>query len=161
MKKKIFLSFRTLIFLSLILLLCSNVYNHIYYSTHTIIFDVQTPIRNFIFDLPSIFFSVAPPLYLCIIFTINIIAIIFYPLIKKFLYNKNFLCSIFSIINLVITSITIIYLALNYIDFSNGNLWFFDYFSYNLTYFLFLLYFLSLSLHIYSIFHNFKLKYKL
>lgn len=149
--KKLKLTFKTLIYISLIFFIWANYYSKFYLSNNTIVFDQNTPIRNFILDLPPIFFSISPSIYLCILFTINIIILIFYSPLKDLLSNKNIIIlPIFKILALFLILILIIFLILNFIHFINGTLWFFCYSSYFQTYFLFLFYIIFLSLNLYK-----------
>lgn len=149
MKKKIFLTFRTLIFLSLFFIIFYN------FFTYTNIVDLNPSlIENILSYTPPLLAYNKPPFFLNILFLITSILLIFQPFLKK--HIKNIYANYSIKIYLLITDFLLFYfLFINFKLLINHNLILpsLSFFYYKIVYYLYISYFVIL---IYNFYNNIK-----
>lgn len=149
--KKISLTFRTLIYISLSFIIFYNLF------TYTNIINLNpTPLGNFLSYTPPLIAYDKPNFFLNIFLFIGSILLIFQPMVTK--YIKFFICRyIFSILLIIINLLIIYFLLLNLILLLNNALILpsSSILYYKIIYFLYFLYFTTLLINTYSNFNIF------
>ena len=153
MNKKIFLTFRTLFYIFLALLLFKEIFNNL--TTYE--YSLSLPFsRFFLYYLPPIFSldfpSFSLPIWINILFILNILILIFSPLFSLKL-NNLILSKILTLYTIAIDFFTLIILFINFKLIEIDKIKFLpisQYYYYNLTFILFFITFFVFLNNIYS-----------
>lgn len=151
--KKLNLTFRTLIYISLSFIIFYNLF------TYTNIINLNpTPLESILSYTPPLLAYDKPNFFLNILLFIGSIFLIFQPIITKYLKSITYKYT-FSIFLIIINLLIIFFLLLNFKLLLNNAIILpsFSILYYKIIYFLYFLYFTSLSINLYSIFNNLKI----